>query len=115
HDEPALRAKGRGADNVERQAGLHAEQTWHEVKQEMTDEGRNHEAEQRPANPLRQRPARGASFGSVLPKDEPQEDARIGRGGVFVPGRTVALGIGNGARDVSRQLANWLSLLIIHS
>ena len=51
HDKTALRAKGRGADNVERQAGLHAEQARHEIEQEMAHEGRDHKADQRPANP----------------------------------------------------------------
>ena len=38
HEKTALGAEGRGADNIERQAGLHAEQARHQVKQEMADE-----------------------------------------------------------------------------
>ena len=66
-------------------------------------------------NPLRQRAARSAGFGGVLPKHEPEEDARVGGGGVLVPGRALVPGIGNRAGDVSGKLADRLSCLIIHS
>ena len=52
-----------------------------------------------------------ARFERFLPKHEPQEDARVGGGGVFIPGGAVAPGIGHGVGDVSGKLAD----LIIHS
>ena len=57
HDPPAGRTVGRRADDIERQAGLHAQQAWHEVEESVADHRADENRQQGDAEPRGQRAA----------------------------------------------------------
>ena len=117
HKKPALHAVGRGAHNIERQTGLHTQQPRHEVEQKVAEQGRQDQSDKSDKEPVGENSpgesavlaecrADSTTHGDVLPKHEPEHNARIGLCGVLVPCGAIFLRHGLRRGNIGRQIGS---------